>query len=313
MSTSGSGTGKQPPAMRWACIDIGSNTTRLLVAERRAGVRVLQDVAADRAFTCLGAGRAPDGSLDPVRIAAVAAVVAEQAAHAHALGVMRLRVVATAAVRTAPNRRVLCSAVEQQAGVRVEVIAAQEEAGLAFAGAIGTLGSVLGATDQVGVVDVGGGSTELICGTTAVGPSWIRSVAIGSGTLTERHLHGDRPHPDELARLRAEVRRAFTGLEAPTPGSAFAVGGSATSLGRLTGGRLDGEGLERALEALCSGPVAEVAERLALHPHRVRMLPAAVIVLAEASRALGVSPRIAPGGLREGVILALARRHAEVK
>ena len=293
--------------MRCACIDIGSNTTRLLVAERGADGVVLCDVTADRVFTRLGAGRAPDGGIHPSRIAAVARVVAAQAAQARAAGARRLRAVATAAVRDAPNQLELCAAVQRRAGVRVEIIGAEEEARLAFAGAIGTLSAAASPPpgECVGVVDVGGGSTELVCGTRAEGVSWVRSFPIGSGVLTERHVRGDCPSAAELTALRGEAARTLAGLDAPSPRAAFAVGGSATSLGRLTGGRLHPASLGQALEALCSGPADAVAEGLGLHPDRVRMLPAGIVVLGEAARALGVPLRVASGGLREGVILAI--------
>ncbi len=293
--------------MRCACIDIGSNTTRLLVAACDAAGGALRDVAADRAFTRLAAGRAADGSIAPDRIALVAEVVAAQAALADRAGAEVLRVVATAAVRGAPNAAALCAAVRARAGVGVEVIGAEEEARLAFAGALGSLAALPAPADRVGVVDVGGGSTELICGTAAAGVGWMRSFPIGSGVLTERHVGGGCPAVPELAALRAEVAAAFAGLEAPTPHAAYAVGGSATSLGRLTGGQLHAASLARALAALCSGPTAEVAERLELHPDRVRVLPAGIVLLQEAARALAVPLHIAAGGLREGVVLALGR------
>ncbi len=292
-------------SLRCACIDIGSNTTRLLVAEPGAGSSVLRDVAAERAFTRLGVGRAADGSILPERIAAVAEVVAAQAAQARAAGATALRAVATAAVRSAPNRAELCAAVEARAGVRVEVIGTEEEARLAFAGAVGTLAAAPRPDARVAVVDVGGGSTELVCGTVAAGVGWMRSFPIGSGALTERHVRGSCPTVAELDALRAEVAQSFAGLEPPEPGAAYAVGGSATSLGRLTGGRLHAASLERALDALCSGPVDVVARRLALHPDRARMLPAGIVVLAEAARTFAVPLRVAAGGLREGVILAM--------
>ncbi len=296
--------------MRCACIDIGSNTTRLLVAEPGTGELALRDVAADRAFTRLGVGRGPDGSIDPERIALVAAVVEAQVAQARAAGAAALRAVATAAVRGAPNAPALCAAIEERAGVRVEVIGAEQEARLAFAGAIGTLAATAapGPDDRVGVVDVGGGSTELVCGTTAGGVDWVRSFPIGSGVLTERHVRGDCPTAPELAALRDETARTLAGVERPSPVAAYAVGGSATSLGRLTGGELSHASLARALDALCSGPAELVALRLGLHPDRVRMLPAGIVVLGEAARALGVPLRVTSGGLREGVILAMWAR-----
>ncbi len=286
---------------------MGSNTTRLLVAEPGTDGTVLADITADRVFTRLGEGRAPDGSISDERIALVAEVVAAQAELAREAGARRLRAVATAAIRGAPNRSELCRTVEERSGVRIEVVPVEEEARLAFTGAIGTLPThrAPGAEDPVAVVDVGGGSTELVCGTRAAGVAWVRSFAIGSGVLTERHVRGACPSAEELAGLRADVAATFAGVEAPSPGLAFAVGGSATSLHRLTAGRLAPESLEAALRALCSGPVEEVAVSLGLHPDRVRMLPAGIVVLGEAARALGVPLQVASGGLREGVILGL--------
>ena len=296
--------------MRCACIDGGSNTTRLLVAERGTGGVVLRTVVSDRSFTRLSAGRAADGSIMSERIGAVAAVVAAQAAQAQVAGVDALRVVATAAVRDAPNGAELCAQVRERAHVDIEVLSAEEEGRLAFAGAINTLG---GAGDahgdaRVAVVDVGGGSTELVCGTPTTGVRWMRSFAIGSGMLTERHIDGDRPTTTELAALRTEVRACFAALDPPTLDAAYAVGGSATSLGRLTRGALHPASLARALDTLCSGPVIVVADRLGLHADRVRMLPAGIVVLSEAARVLRAPLGIASGGLREGLILSMLPR-----
>lgn len=293
--------------MRCACVDVGSNTTRLLVAEPGGSGTVLHDVTADRVFTRLGEGRAPDGSIPADQIALVAEVVAGQVVLARQAGATAVRVVATAAVRGAPNRTELCRAVAARAGEPVEILPVEEEARLAFAGAVGTLpgAEAPASTEPVAVVDVGGGSTELVCGSVAEGVGWVRSFAIGSGVLTERHVRGACPSAEELDALRVEVAASFGRLDAPSAGVAYAVGGSATSLHRLTGGELHPASLARALAALCSGPVEEVAPRLGLHPDRVRMLPAGIILLGEAARALGVPLRVAAGGLREGVILGL--------
>ena len=286
---------------------MGSNTTRLLVAEPGTDGTVLVDITADRVFTRLGEGRAPDGSISAERIALVARVVGAQAVLAREAGAQALRAVATAAVRGAPNRSELCRAVESASGVRIEVVPVEEEARLAFAGAIRTLPehAAPAPEDPVAVVDVGGGSTELVCGSRAAGVDWVRSFAIGSGVLTERHVASACPSQEELSALRAEVAATFAGVDAPSPRLAFAVGGSATSLHHLTGGKLHPDSLAAALRALCAGPVAEVAHALGLHPDRVRMLPAGIVVLGEAARALGVPLRVASGGLREGVILGL--------
>ncbi|HEV2058869.1 MAG TPA: hypothetical protein VGR11_05890, partial [Solirubrobacteraceae bacterium] len=153
---------------RCACIDIGSNTTRLLVAEPVDGR--LREVVSERAFTLLGAAGAVPCPVGQDKIAEVAAVVARQAGLAAELGVASLRVIATAAVRGAEDRAVLASAIDVACGTRLEILDAREEARLAFQGAIGMLARCPGGL--IGVVDVGGGSTELVVGTRQEGATW---------------------------------------------------------------------------------------------------------------------------------------------
>jgi len=139
--------------MRCACIDIGSNTTRLLVAESRDGR--LQEVLATRAFTRLGSGKGD--AIPGEKVAEVAELVASQVRMAHECGVEAIRIVATAAIRQAPNRAEFCEAVEAAADLPVAVLSGDDEARLAFAGATRTLQHApLG---EIGVVDVGGGSS----------------------------------------------------------------------------------------------------------------------------------------------------------
>src|SRR3954449_7381917 len=147
--------------MLCGCIDIGTNTTRVLVAEARDGrlVEVLQR----RAFTRLGRGLAPGGRIPDARIAENAGVVAEQFAMAEQAGARTIRTVATAVIRSATNREEFCRAMREHGGVDVCVLDGEEEARLAFLGATRTLGRPM--DGQVAVVDVGGGSTEVSVGT----------------------------------------------------------------------------------------------------------------------------------------------------
>jgi exopolyphosphatase/guanosine-5'-triphosphate,3'-diphosphate pyrophosphatase len=284
--------------VRCACIDIGSNTTRLLVAEPADGG--LREIVARRMFLPLAP--AADGAIPPETIAVLATVVAAHAATARAHGARRLRAVATAAIRTAPNRDALCAAVAREAGVPVSVLTGAEEAALAFAGATGTLPRP--PEGELGVVDIGGGSSELVAGTVAGGVSWYASLLVGSGLLTRRHVRSDPPAPAELAALRAAVAQAFAGVRAPRPAVAYVVGGSATSLRRLCGDDLSAAALDRALALVAAAPARDAARRLGLARERIRLLPAALLLLAAASEALGGAPlRLARGGLREGVIL----------
>jgi exopolyphosphatase/guanosine-5'-triphosphate,3'-diphosphate pyrophosphatase len=289
--------------VRAACIDIGSNTTRLLVAERDAHGTLLP-VEQDREFTLLGGGRLRDGGLEGARIAAVARAVARQTEAARACAARRIAVVATAAVRDAPNRDELCEAVRAAAGLDVAVLGGAVEASLAFAGATGTLAPV--PEGDVGVVDVGGGSTELVVGTCADGVRWSASTPLGSIALVEAQGLGDPPSAVELEALRVFVRERLGALGAPPVAAAWAVGGSATAVVRLLGGgSLDGEALARATTTLCAVPSEECARLHGLHPLRARSLPAGLVLLGEAAACFGAALRLAPGGLREGVVLRL--------
>ena len=284
--------------MLCACIDIGSNTTRLLVADVRDGA--LREVLQERAFTRLGG----DGAIGPDKTAAVAAAVAGQVRAARSCGVERLRAVGTHAIRQAPDREALLAAIEREAGITVDVLSGEEEAAYAFRGATRALEA--GDRDaEVGVVDVGGGSTELVCGTVEDGVSWSVSYAIGSGVLSDAHLRSDPPSDAELEGIRARVREVFADSRPPRPQAAFAVGGSATSLCRMAGPVLDRAALERAVGLLCGRPSGEVAQRFGLHPERVRLLPAGVLILEAVGDALGLALKIGNGGIREGVVLEL--------
>jgi len=284
--------------LRSACIDIGSNTTRLLVAERvGAGLR---EVLTRRMFVPLvnGAG----GAIDDETVTVLASVVAAHAALAREAGASRVQAVATAAIRRAVNREALCAAIHREAGLPVRVLDDADEARLAFAGATRTIAAPPDGT--IGVVDIGGGSSEIVAGTIAGGVSWYVSVDVGSGVLTERLVHGDPPTPDEIDTLRAEADAAFGRVAAPPMQRAYAVGGSATSLRRLCGDELSPTSLDTALALVASWPVRDAAERLDLARERVRLLPAGLILLRAACAALGGLPlAVARGGMREGVLL----------
>ena len=267
------------------------------MAESREGR--LQEVLAQRAFTRLGSSKS-DG-IAAEKIGEVAELVASQVRMARECGVETIRVVATAAIRQAPNREAFCDAVEAAGGLPVVVLSGDDEARLAFAGATRTLHHVpLG---EIGVVDVGGGSSELVVGTMAEGVSWSASFHVGSAFLADGYLRSDPPSVDELDRVRTHVAGVFEGLDAPRPDVAYAVGGSATSLRRVVGAELNRTTLAHGLRVLGAADAAEIARRYELHPERVRVLPAGMLLLDEAARVFDCPLRIASGGLREGVVL----------
>jgi exopolyphosphatase / guanosine-5'-triphosphate,3'-diphosphate pyrophosphatase len=288
-------------SMRCACIDIGSNTTRLLVAELAQGR--LQTVLQERAFTRIGHQIDAAGAIPADTIAAVAGVVAAQRAAAAAAGAAHLRVVATAAIRAAANRDELVAALRDRAGVDVAVLSADDEGRLAFAGATRTLERPPAGT--IAVVDVGGLSTEIAFGTMAGGVTWLRSFRVGSGLLARR-CREDPPSLADIDAMHAAAAREFAAADMPQADHAVAVGGSAASLPTLVGPVIDGDALERALAKLGAAPAAVVARRHGLAPERVELLPAGILVLHAAARRLGMPLQIGRGGLREGVVLELA-------
>src|SRR5881227_1061800 len=288
--------------MPCACVDIGSNTTRLLVAEcRDSGVRELMT---QRVFTRLGKALRQNGEIAQDKLAETAGVVEQQVRHARELGAERIAIVATAAIRQARNRDALLAAIAAATGLEAHVLSEEDEARLAFLGASKTLGAPF--DGNLCVVDVGGGSTEIAIGSMEEGVIWSQSFRVGSGFLADSYLISDPPSAHELEAARAHAGGMFEGLRTPPIARAVASGGSATSLRRMAGAELSYEALERAIRLLASAPAAELAERFELDPERVRLLPAGVLILEAVGDALDQPLKIGNGGIREGVVLELA-------
>jgi exopolyphosphatase/guanosine-5'-triphosphate,3'-diphosphate pyrophosphatase len=287
--------------MLCGAIDIGSNTTRLLVAEPQEGQ--LRKVMEQRAYTRIGKGASKNGKITAEKVAEVAEVVTTQVRLAEELGAEVIKTVATAAIREAKNRDKVVKEIEEAAGVQVDVLDEEEEGRLAFLGATKSLGHPVEGT--VAVVDVGGGSSEVIYGTVVDGVTDVRSFKIGSGLLAEDHLESDPPSASEIRGLRDAISDFFEGEDLDHPDQAVAVGGSATSLRTLVGAVLEYETLERAVRVLSSDEIADVARRFELDPRRVTLLPAGVLLLEKFSEMLGQPLQIGKGGLREGIILEL--------
>lgn len=285
--------------MLCAAIDIGSNTTRLLVAEPVDGQ--LKKAMEQRAYTRINKGLAPDGAIPAEKATEVADVVATQVRLARELGAESIRCVATAAIREASNAEEVCARIEDESGVPVAVLSEEEEGRLAFIGATKTLGHPV--EGKVAVVDVGGGSTEVILGSVLGGVEEVRSWRVGSGTLADELIGSDPPAAAEIRKIRDRIDDVFEGVEVVRPAQAVAVGGSATSLRRLVGAVLEYETLERGIRVLCGDPAADVARRFELDPERVRILATGVLLLEKTSELLGQPLQVGKGGLREGVIL----------
>jgi exopolyphosphatase/guanosine-5'-triphosphate,3'-diphosphate pyrophosphatase len=294
------------PSLPLACVDIGSNTTRLLVAD--VVNDRLRELAAVREFTLIGSSVAEDGSISPEKIVETAEAVAAQVSTALRLGAKLIAVVGTAVLRAAPNADDLGAEVERRTGFPLRVLSEAAEAELSFLGA--TTVSAPDVAGSVAVADIGGGSSELSVGRCGEKPGWWHSIALGSARLARTFLDDDPPSPEQLAACRAHAAEAVAMLDPPEVEHALAVGGSATSMRLLAGPLLDDRALERALHLLQHHPAADVARDHEIDVRRVRLLPAGIAILAAVSARLGLPLHVARGGLREGVVLRLAESQA---
>ncbi|MBW3595134.1 MAG: Ppx/GppA family phosphatase [Actinobacteria bacterium] len=217
---------------RVAAIDVGTNSTRLLVAEEQAGG--FRSVDRRMVITRLGQGVDRSRVLAPEALDRTLRTIAEYAATCGELGVERLRVTGTSAVRDARNRAEFFEGVRKLTGTDAELLTGDEEARATF---LGTL-SDLDEPGTVVVVDIGGGSTELIVG---VGePERLVSLDIGCVRLFEKYLESDPPSAEEIEAMRAEIDETLTEVKddlSIAPGSRLiGVAGTVTQLATLKAG-----------------------------------------------------------------------------
>ena len=218
--------------MRVAAIDAGTNSTRLLVAE--AGAGGFRSLERRLVVTRLGEDVDRRRMLKPEALRRTLTVIADYAAVCGEYGIEMLRVTGTSAVRDAHNRGDFFSGVERLTGVRPELLTGEDEARTTFLGAI----SDLEVDAPVMVVDIGGGSTELVYGTEV--PQELVSLEIGCVRMLEKHLESDPPDPREIQALRAEVVDALEGFRQRVPIDAatklVGVAGTVTQLAALKAG-----------------------------------------------------------------------------
>lgn len=284
--------------MRVAAIDVGSNTVRLLVASLEDGA--VKPVQEERTAVGLAREIERSGLIPDEKIARAAEVAQRYARDAAKLGAARTEVLVTAPARQGKNGSELVRAISEATRLPVRPLSAEEEGRLAFAGVVSTFPVP---PASITVVDVGGGSTQLVFGTAEDGPAWFRTLDIGSLRLAQRHFANDPPERDELEELRASVEAAFSGHASPLPLCAVATGGTARSLRRVVGRMLGPKQLAKAELILSSGPAPELAEKFGFPVWRGQTLLAGALVLAEAQRRLGVPLVVARAGLREGAVL----------
>jgi exopolyphosphatase/guanosine-5'-triphosphate,3'-diphosphate pyrophosphatase len=295
---------------RYAVIDVGTNTVRLLVAEQVEGRLV--PAHTDKELLRLGRDLANNGRISDESLLHVSDALRRYAAVARKLGASDLRIIATSAAREAENGQELAARVLADTGHELEIIDEDEEARLAWVGALNALDEPW--EGEVGVVDVGGGSTEIVVGSIGNGIHFSHSYKLGSGRLTDLCIEHDPPRPFELERVRRIIDETLPPIgEIPQPQHASAVAGSASNLRRLVGPLLDVETLERAVRILCEHPSRRVARRFELEQERVRILPAGALILHATAVRLGAPLWFCKGGIREGAVLEMVAARLDRK
>jgi exopolyphosphatase/guanosine-5'-triphosphate,3'-diphosphate pyrophosphatase len=290
---------------RVAAIDCGTNSIRLLIADVDPQTRKLTDVDRRMEVVRLGQGVDRTGVLAPEALARTLAAAKVYAQACEDAGVTAIRFVATSATRDARNRDEFVRGVEEALGVQPEVVPGSEEAALSFAGAIGDFTGVRPAPFLV--VDLGGGSTEVVLGETSVRAAL--SVDVGCVRMTERHLHSDPPSEAELAGAGADIDAAFDKVAAVVPlaetRTMVGVAGTVTTVAAhalkldgydpraLHGSRLSVTEALSACDSLIAMPRDERAALPFMHPGRIDVIGAGALIwrqlIARVAEASGIT------------------------
>jgi exopolyphosphatase/guanosine-5'-triphosphate,3'-diphosphate pyrophosphatase len=305
---------------RVAAIDCGTNSIRLLIADWVDGR--LRDVHREMRIVRLGQGVDATGRFAPEALDRTRAALADYAARCSAQGVEQIRMVATSAARDAANRDDFFAMTADVLGVRAEVVTGAQEAELSFRGAVGEL-------DQAGapfvVVDLGGGSTEIVLGESEVIAAF--SVDIGCVRVTERCLHSDPPTSAEVAAGRKLVRErlgeALRAVPVERARTWVGVAGTMTTLAALAQdmktydsaavhlSRVDTEKLLKVCNGLIGMTRAQRAALGPMHPGRADVIGGGAIVVEELALALreraGINElTVSEHDILDGIALSIA-------
>jgi len=303
--------------MRVAAIDCGTNSIRLLIADIDGNN--FREVVRDMEIVRLGQGVDETGQFHPDAIARTLAAVDKFAAEIAKRGVEKIRFCATSATRDATNRHLFVDGVRERLGIELEVISGDEEAALSFAGAIKDIDPSNG---PFLVVDIGGGSTEFVFGTSTVEAA--RSVNIGCVRLTERHFASDPATVQQIEAARTDIQAAIAQAAAVVPitkaKTLVAVAGTATTVAAAAldlpeydryAIHLSRISAQQTHDAATMFATSTREQRLALgymHPGRVDVIAAGSLVLSEIMKATGASEFVASeSDILDGMAFSLAR------
>ena len=298
-----------------AAIDVGSNTIHIVVA--RATAQTLDILADEVELVRIGESVTASGLISQEKCEYAVAVLGQYKALAERHGAQEIFVVATEAIRQASNSASFIETVRERTGLEVVLISGEAEATLTFAGATYEALAVPRPPQVIGVMDLGGGSLELV--TARRGHiTWKTSVPVGSGWLHDRYLRGNPPQHDEIAVAETFLQTYFGGMRVKQrPPALIVTGGSANSLLHLAQRafrlemretRLTMHDLLRCQGLLSALPAEEIAQRFEQPVERARILPAGAMIIAAMMARLHLDEIVvSPHGIREGVLLARER------
>jgi exopolyphosphatase / guanosine-5'-triphosphate,3'-diphosphate pyrophosphatase len=285
------------PPVRVAVVDIGTNSTRLLIAEVDPESGALEELVRRSQVTRLGEGVDSKGSLSEAAIDRVLATLADYRTEIDSHECESDLAVLTSAVRDAANGADFAARVRDDFGLDARVLSGDEEAQLTFLGAMSGRGA---ASEPTVVIDIGGGSTEFVIGRERNAGFHV-SLPAGVVRMSERHIHSDPPAPEELQSLALDARTVFmAGLPAEQRASVkqgIAVAGTATSAASIDQqldpydpARVHGYVLMLATVEMLLARLADMTEDqrrevVGLDPNRAPTIVAGMILLAEAIRA----------------------------
>ena len=301
-----------------AAIDCGTNAIRLLVADVRPDGTLDERVRLMR-IVRLGEGVDRTGEFAPPALERTFTALDEYADVMREHGVTRARFVATSASRDVSNRDAFVRGVQTRIGIEPEVITGTEEAALSFTGAVRGLPTGKVALPAL-VVDIGGGSTEFVLGSS--GPEDSVSVDIGCVRMTERHLHGDPPTAAQIVSARTDIDAAvaLAALSVPYERAASFVGlaGTVTTVAAMAmdlpaydptvlhGSVISVDDVSRVTAILLGMTRAERAALPYMHPGRVDIIGGGAMVLASAMRAAGAAEvTVSETDILDGIVYRL--------
>lgn len=306
---------QQQPPPTYAAIDIGSNTTQITVA--RCQPETLDIIAHESEMVRLGESVTKTGEISSDMQESVIKIVQKYQNIAKQHNAEHVLAVATEAVRKARNGEEFIQHIQEKTGLLVQIISGDMEAVLTFYGATYELAQEPDAPNQVGVMDVGGGSTELIT-SKKMQINWRTSVPMGSGQLHDKYLHSNPPTQAEMEKARQFIDSILQDVHVPqNPSVLMVTGSSASALLKLAqrafeldkqNTYLTSEDLLRLQGLLIAMPAEEIAKRYEQQLERARILPGGALTIHTVLRWLQLDKlRVSSHGLREGVLLAHAR------